>query len=114
MVSGRIVLAMTCLAVSVLCVLFSVMQWDQANRVATVVSAVSAVAAVGVGVWAALAGPSAPIRVTRAGLATATGGGRATSGVRAKPGASGIVVEKTGEAKADGDGSSATSGVDLT
>ncbi|MEO3839875.1 hypothetical protein [Streptomyces sp. B22F1] len=67
--------------------------------------------------WALLQSPPAPqpgVAAVDTGKARATGGGRASTGVR-RPGAgSGPVrVERTGDATAEGPGSSASSGVDL-
>jgi membrane protein YdbS with pleckstrin-like domain len=46
----------TCVIVVVLAVVFGVLSWGEANKVATSVSALAGVAAVGVAVWAAWAG----------------------------------------------------------
>lgn len=54
MTAKRVALVVTCVVVAGLAVVFGVVQWDRANRIAVVVSALAAVAAVGVAVWAAL------------------------------------------------------------
>lgn len=110
----------TCAVVAGLGVWFAVAKWDQADKVATVVSALGAVAAVGVALWTALrgspgqAGGTGGVRLSGAGKAAATGpGSSAVSGVRAKAGGPGSVeVRDTGDAKASG-GGSAVSGVHL-
>ena len=116
MSSRRGVLLATCLMVAGLAGWFAVAKWDQASRIATVISALGAVAAVGVAVWAALprSDNERTIRVSDTGSATARPGGSATSG-RTGPGAglSGrIVVERTGPADAS-EGGTATTGADL-
>jgi hypothetical protein len=78
-----------------------VLQWDEANKVALVVSAVSAVAAVGVAVWAAVPAvrPNGGIWVSRTGRAT---GGRANTGVAGPAGSltGDVRVDRTGDADA--------------
>jgi hypothetical protein len=54
------------------------------------------------------------IFVRRTGKAIARDGGRANTGVRAAAPLSGIDVRQTGDADADGPGSEANSGLDLT
>lgn len=54
MTAKRVALVVTCVVVVGLAVVFGLVQWDRANRIAVVVSALAAVAAVGVAVWAAL------------------------------------------------------------
>lgn len=110
----RIVILITCVVVATLAVVFAVSHWDQANRIATVTSALAAVAALGVAVWAALPGSGPVARVSRTGRATAGGpGSRANtgvSGVASTPGT--VVADRTSDARATG-GGSANSGVDL-
>jgi hypothetical protein len=120
MSGARVALMVTCVVVAGLGGWFAVAKWDQANKVATVASALGAVAAVGVAIWTALRGSPGRtgrpgrIRVTGTGKATATGTGTsAVSGVRGKPGGAGpLKVHDTGDAEADG-GGSAVSGVHL-
>jgi hypothetical protein len=50
----RVALLITLLLVALSGGAFTILAWDQASRLATVVSAMAAVAAVGVAVWAAL------------------------------------------------------------
>jgi cytosine/uracil/thiamine/allantoin permease len=117
---ARVTLVATCVVVAGLGVWFGVAKWDQANKAATVASALAAVAAVGVAVWTALRASSGPtglrhtIRATGTGKATATGpGSSAISGVHGTAGNEGPVrARNTGDAQADG-GGSAVSGVDL-
>ncbi|GAA2099956.1 hypothetical protein GCM10009801_72060 [Streptomyces albiaxialis] len=71
-------------------------------------------------VWALLQSPAAApqpgIVVTDTGKAEATGGGRASSGVRGprEAGNGPMRVERTGDATSDGSGSSANTGIDLS
>jgi hypothetical protein len=108
------VLVVTCVVTAGLGGLFAVSQWDQASRVATVVSALAAVAMLGVGVWAALPGSGAAVRVSDTGPATAGLGGTAVSGLTGPAaGLRGEVeVDGTGAADASG-GGDATSGIRL-
>lgn len=117
MSNRRWALLATCVAVAAVGVVFVVVRWDVANRVATMASALGAVAAVGVAVWAALpsrgagASGSAVVRAERTGRAVAGRGGVATSGVRVN----GLVdrslqARHTGVADAAG-GGDATSGI---
>jgi hypothetical protein len=112
----RVALAVTCLVIAGLAVWFAVAKWEQASRVATVISALAAVAAVGIAVWAALPGAGhRTVRVSRTGPATAGRGGTATSGLTGPAaGLSGsIEVDRTGHADASR-GGDATTGADLT
>ena len=116
MSAGRVVVAVTCVVVAGLAVVFAVVQWDRANRIAVVVSALAAVAAVGVAVWAAL-----PSRAGSVVVASGTGDAVAGPGATAKTGVSAPAVglpgrveaTRTGKADASG-GGEATTGVDLT
>ncbi|MGH3380756.1 MAG: hypothetical protein ACRDP6_39085 [Actinoallomurus sp.] len=115
----RVVLAVTCVVVAVLAAVlaavFGLLSWDQANKVATSVSALAGVAAVGVAVWAAFPGSAgAKIRVVGSGRAVSGRGGTAVSGVRAPATeVSGeIGVERSGDADASA-GGDAVSGTDL-
>jgi len=110
----RVVLLITCVVVAALALVFAVSRWDQANRIATVASALAAVAAVGVAVWAALPGSASGARAIRTGTAEASGpGARANSGIRgAASMLGGMVADHTGDARAT-DGGSANSGIDL-
>jgi hypothetical protein len=120
MSGARVSLLVTCAVVAGLGAWFAVAKWDQANKVATVASALGAVAAVGVALWTALrtspnrSGRASSIRVSGTGKATATGtGSSAVSGMRGRAGDSGPVeVRDTGDAEAD-EGGSAVSGVRL-
>jgi hypothetical protein len=116
MSARRVVLLVTCLVVAGLAGWFAVARWEQASRVATVVSALAAVAAVGVAVWAALPGADRRmVRVSNTGPATAGLGGTATSGLTGPAaGLRGTVeVDRTGHADASG-GGNATTGADLS
>lgn len=115
MSARRVALLATCLTVAGLAGWFAVAKWEQASRVATVVSALAAVAAVGVAVWAALPrSDERTVQVSDTGSATAGRGGTATSGLTGPvAGLSGrIEVERTGPADASG-GGNATTGADL-
>ncbi|WP_448332027.1 hypothetical protein [Streptomyces sp. DSM 41534] len=119
--TGRIALILTCLAVAILGMWLAFVEWGDASKVATVVSALGAVAAVGVAVWAALRAPSAggAVVVSRTGRATSRAGGRAVTGFSGRvggasgaggaAGSSSVRVEDTGDA--DSSGGDAISGV---
>jgi hypothetical protein len=113
--TGRIALILTCLAVAILGMWLAFVEWGDASKVATVVSALGAVAAVGVAVWAALRAPSAGgvVVVSRTGRATSRAGGRAVTGFSGRAGgaagSSSVRVEDTGDA--DSSGGDAISGV---
>lgn len=116
-VMGRVVLVVTGLVVALLAGWFAVVQWEQADRVATVVSALGAVAAVGVAVWAVLRGPSVSgglVRASRTGKAVSGRGGSANAGVRAARSRWSrlIVADRTGDADSS-DGGDANTGVRL-
>ncbi|ALG08752.1 hypothetical protein [Kibdelosporangium phytohabitans] len=113
MKAGRVVLILTCLVVAGLGTWFVLAQWDVANRVATVSSALGAVAAVGVAIWAALRTTSGnSVRASRTGNATARGSGSsANTGVRVSGASGALRADRTGEATASG-GGSANTGVD--
>lgn len=114
MTARRIVLLITGLVVAGLGAAFAVLRWDDANRVATVASALATVAALGLAVWAALPGgrPGHTLRVSHTGKAVAGAGGTAVSGVSGSAGSAtgDIDVHDTGDAEASG-GGNATSGV---
>jgi hypothetical protein len=112
----RSVLGGTAGVVAVLAVVLVFLRWDDANKVAVVVSSLAAVAAVGVAIWAALPAVSGRgIWVSRTGKATAGRGGRANTGLSGSPGAvSGESrVDRTGDAKAP-EGGDANTGIDLS
>lgn len=117
MSARRVALIATASAVAVLGVVLAVVRWDDANKMAVVVSALAAVAAVGISVWAALPSTSSPgpgWRVSRTGRALARQRGQANTGISA-PGTSTptvVQVDNTGDAEAaQGD---ANSGIRLT
>lgn len=109
---GRVTLVASCLVVAGLGMWFVVARWDQANKVATAVSALGALAAVGVAIWSALrpAQPQRSLTVTDTGRATAEDGGRAVTGMsgRASRVDGPLRVERTGDAKASGGGDAVT------
>jgi hypothetical protein len=113
---GRTVLTVTFLLVAGLGAWFAVARWDEANKVAAILSALGAVAAVGVAVWTALrsmqSGSSTTIQKT--GHARADSGGDANTGLRGKSGRAPLStrLKRTGDAEAT-DGGSANSGVHL-
>jgi hypothetical protein len=116
----RAAAVVTCVVTAGLGGWFAVARWDQANKLATVASALGAVAAVGVAIWTALrgspgrAGRARWIRVSGTGKAMATApGSSAVSGVRGKPaGDVSLRVRDSGDAEAGG-GGNAVSGVQL-
>jgi hypothetical protein len=112
----RLVLAVSCLVVAALAVLFVVLQWERANKVATVVSCLAAVTAVGVAIWAALPGRGGRVtmKVRDAGRATSGQGGTASTGIKgpAAQFTGDISVERTGDADAS-TGGDANTGIQL-
>ncbi|GAA1009678.1 hypothetical protein Aple_021880 [Acrocarpospora pleiomorpha] len=113
----RWVLAATAVAVAVLAVVFVVLGWERADKVASLASALAGVAAVGVALWAAwpMASGGGGLRVLNTGRATVRGDGRANTGFSGRADAlpSQVRVEQTGNADA-GSGGNANSGVELT
>lgn len=106
--TGRIAVVATCVVVAALGGFFAIAQWDDANRVATVSSALGAVAAVGVAVWAATRTPNGrSIEVTGTGNATAGSRGTANTGLRGQADGD-ITVRDTGDAKTTGGGQANT------
>ncbi|MGP4101096.1 hypothetical protein [Nonomuraea sp. KM90] len=105
---------MTCLIVAGFAILLVLLTWEDANKIATAVSATAGLAAVGVAVWAALPSSAKRVRVSGTGKATARAGGVAVSGLTGPLTASGGVLEvnRTGDAEASG--GKATSGVSLS
>ncbi|MFF4988728.1 hypothetical protein ACFY19_16135 [Streptosporangium saharense] len=109
----RVVLVVTCAVVAVFAVVFAVLQWEQANRIATAVASLAGLAAVGVTVWAALPGSGAKARVSNTGKATAHGGSAVTGVTGPAASVTGeITVDRTGDADAS-DGGEATTGIRL-
>ncbi|MFJ4368848.1 hypothetical protein ACIP4S_32590 [Streptomyces chartreusis] len=118
----RVTVLVTSGVVAVLAALFAVLRWDDADKIASAVSALAGVAAVGIGVWAGLTphGTDQPepraavLRVSGTGRATAGPSGRANTGVVASGGSlpSEVRVENTGDADASG-GGEADSGIRL-
>lgn len=119
----RITAVVTGVVAAGLLVWLTVAQWEQANRVATIASAVGTVAAAGIAIWAGLRTPphgtpanpaSGGIRVQRTGRGRTGQRGAAITGVRSTgavpPG--GVEVDRSGSARTDGDGDAVT-GVDL-
>ncbi|GAB2866840.1 hypothetical protein GCM10022221_79330 [Actinocorallia aurea] len=112
--AGRVALVVSGAVVVVLSVLFVVLKWDDANKVAAGASALAGVAAVGVAVWAGwpvVSGRVGGVRVSRTGRATAGSGGRANTGFSARGGEvpDGVRVDRTGDAE----GGDANTGVDV-
>jgi hypothetical protein len=108
---GRWILIVTSVLVAVLAVVLSVMQWQEANKMATSIGALAAVAAVGVAIWAALLKSGArSIQVNDSGRATARGSGKATTGIRVpkKGGSGNMKVKRSGDAQAEDDGDAST------
>lgn len=113
MTRGRLVAIVTCLVVAGLGTVLTVMRWEDANRTATIVSAMAAVAGVGLAVWAGLSGRAGGTTVKRTGNATARGkNSRANSGLSGHAGTGRPVeLRNTGEATAEG-GGEANSGLE--
>lgn len=113
----RMALAVTALAVAALGVVLTVVRWDDANKIAVVVSALTAVAAVGISVWAALPGgaaPTPPWRASQTGKAVAGQGSQANTGISAPAALASapLQVDNTGDAEATG--GDANSGIRIT
>jgi hypothetical protein len=110
--TGRIAVIASCLLMAAMGVWFAVARWDNANKVATMASALGAVAAVGVAVWAALRTPPSrtSLTVSDTGRATADSGGKAITGFSGKANRidGQVRVERTGDAKASGGGDAIT------
>lgn len=101
----RVVLIVTCVVVAALGWVFTVTQWETASRIATAASALAGVAAVGVAIWAGLGGFGQAEHVVRdTGPVTTGGAGNAVSGSRRRRARGAVTVERTGEARATGDG----------
>lgn len=111
------ILMATAGVVAVLTVLFVVLRWDSASKIAVAVTALAAVAAIGVAIWAALPTVSSGkgIRISRTGRAAAGPHGRANSGLSGSVGSlpDNVVVDKTGDADASS-GGDANSGIQLS
>ncbi|MGK3202803.1 hypothetical protein [Amycolatopsis sp. MEPSY49] len=114
MTVGRVALLVTCVLVAGLGTWIAIARWEDANKVATAVSALGAVAAVGVAVWAVVRTPrtSKAIVVTDTGKAKSASGGHAVTGVTGTPGHDSVRAERTGDAESSG-GGDAVSGVQL-
>ncbi|MGW2721614.1 hypothetical protein [Streptomyces sp. NPDC001492] len=90
---------------------------DTGQLVAASVQGATGIAAL---VWALIQPPAAPrqagIVVADTGKAKATGGGQASTGVRRPQdaGSGPVRAERTGDATADGSGSSANTGIDYS
>jgi hypothetical protein len=107
----RVALLVTAAVVVVVAVALAVLRWDDANKLATSLSALAGLAAVGVGMWAALPGSSGRrrVRASRTGKATAGRGGQANTGVIVAKGTEDDVrAAKTGDADASGAGDANT------
>ncbi|MEV0695053.1 hypothetical protein [Streptomyces sp. NPDC050388] len=89
---------------------------DTGQLVAASVQGATGIAAL---VWALMQSPATPqpsVAAVDTGNAKATGGGRASTGVRRPQdaGSGPVRAERTGDATADGPGSSASTGVDFS
>ncbi|MEV6159474.1 hypothetical protein AB0L53_54995 [Nonomuraea sp. NPDC052129] len=108
----RTVIVVTAAVVVVVAVVLAVLRWDDANKLASALSALAGLAAVGVGVWAALPGSAqGRIRASRTGKAVAGRGGWANTGVSIK-GAPSIKSTAAGDVRADHTGDADASGGD--
>jgi hypothetical protein len=110
---GRIALLITGVAIAALSISFVTLRWEDANKIATCLSALAGVAAVGVAAWAAWPTLSTAknIRVSRSGKAMAGPNGRANTGFSGFGGVNpqGIEISDTGDAE----GGDANSGVEF-
>ncbi|MFD8598934.1 hypothetical protein ACFV1L_28425 [Kitasatospora sp. NPDC059646] len=102
----RTVIVVTGLAVALFAGALAFLTWDQANKVAGVVSAVVAVAALGAAVYPLVAGArGGTVEVTGTGAAVAAGpGSSANTGYQGGSTAGQVRVADTGEARADSGG----------
>ena len=109
---GRAALIVTCGVVAGLGAWFAIARWEDANRIATVASALGAVAAVGIAIWAALRTPARPnsINIKDTGKANADSGGHANTGLRGKAASldGGLEISGTGDAESTGRGNAST------
>lgn len=116
MSARRVALTGTLLAVAILAVILTALRWSEANKIATISSALAAVAAVGVAIWAAFPAfqGGKGVRVSHTGKATAGRGGRANSGVSKSAGRlpEEVQVDRSGNADAS-NGGEANTGVQL-
>jgi hypothetical protein len=114
--AGRAALLLTCAVVAGLGAWFAIARWEDANKIATVASALGSLAAVGVAIWAVVRKPGRAnsITVKNTGKAEAGSGGDANSGLTGKADSvdGDIDVSGTGDAKSTG-GGNANSGVNL-
>ncbi|MEV0584706.1 hypothetical protein [Nonomuraea sp. NPDC050310] len=113
----RVAILATAGVVAVLAVVLTVLRWDDADKIATGLSALAGVAAVGVAVWAGLprrdqaATRGKAVHVRKTGNATATGpGALANTGLTASGTAlpDDIRVTDTGDAEASDGGEAGT------
>ncbi|MFD4411117.1 hypothetical protein [Streptomyces sp. NPDC058475] len=117
MSARRVALMATASAVAVLGVVLTVVRWDDANKMAVVVSALAAVAAVGISVWAALPGGSSRgqgWQASRTGRAVASQQGQANTGISTPATSAPTVVEVNNTGDAEATGGDANSGVRIT
>lgn len=116
MSARRIILLATAGVVAVLGLVLVAVGWDNAGKIAEVVSTLAAVAGIGVALWAALPAVSAAKgrRVSHTGHATAGPGGGANSGITGSAGSvpDTLIVEHTGNADASR-GGDANTGIQL-
>ena len=113
---GRAALIVTCGVVAGLGAWFAIARWEDANRIATVASALGALAAVGIAIWAALRRPDRTnsITIKDTGRANADSGGHANTGLEGKAASldGGVEISGTGDAKSTG-GGNANTGLDI-
>ncbi|AVZ76948.1 hypothetical protein SLUN_36980 [Streptomyces lunaelactis] len=102
----RVVIVASGVGVGLLAGAFCLMSWDRADQVAGIASAFLSVAALGVAVWAVMAGTTGSrLRASNTGKATVRGGGTANTGVvlpNSGVSDSTVHVQKTGAAESDG------------
>jgi hypothetical protein len=107
---GRWILVVTLLVVAGLGFWFSVARWDDASKIAAVLSALAGIAAVGIAAWAALRGSATSSKITVKDSGSATSdSGDANTGVRGNAGTPGfsVKIENSGDAESK-DGNSNT------
>jgi hypothetical protein len=110
----RVVLMITGVLVAALAGVLPALQWEQANKIATAISALAAVASIGLAAWAAIPGARTTIRVSNTGKAISGRQGKAVTGIEGRSAqlTGDISIDHTGDADAS-KGGEAGSGIQL-
>lgn len=111
---GRWTLVITLLVVAGLGFWFSVARWDDASKIASVLSALAGIAAVGVAVWAALRGAASSSKITVKNSGNASSdSGDANTGVSGKANSAGLSVKIKNSGDAESKGGNSNTGLHL-